>query len=41
MHMRHGVPGIEMNDDCFHAKTTVAARRNVALNADILHRLKS
>ena len=40
MHMRHGVPGIEMNDHCFHAKSTVA-RRNVALNADILHRLKS
>ena len=38
--MRHGVPEIEMNDDCFHAESTVA-RRNTALNADILRRLRS
>ena len=24
MRMRHGVPEIEMNDDCFHAESTVA-----------------
>ena len=39
--MRHGVPEIEMNDDCFHAESTVA-RRNAALNADgILRWLRS
>ena len=39
--MRHGVPEIEMNDDCFHAESTVA-RRNAALKADsILRCLRS
>ena len=37
---RHGVPEIEMNDDCFHAESTVA-RHNAALIADILCRLRS
>ena len=37
---RHGVPEIEMNDDCFHAESTVATR-NAAPNADILCRLRS
>ena len=41
MRMRHGVPEIEMNDDCFHAEPTVA-RCNAALNADIrLGRMRS
>ena len=38
--MHHGVPEIEMNGDCFHAESTVA-RRNAALNASILRRLRS
>ena len=37
--MRHGVPEIEMNDDCFHAESAVA-RRNAALN-DILRQLRN
>ena len=40
MRMRHGVPEIEMNGDCFCAETTVA-RRNATLNADILRQLRS
>ena len=36
----HGVPEIEMNDDCFHAESAVA-RRNAALNADILRQLRN
>ena len=38
--MRHGVPEIEMNDDCFHAEST-DARRNAVLNASILRRFRS
>ena len=38
--MRHGVPEIEINDDCFHAESTFA-RRNAVLNANILRRLRS
>ena len=38
--MRHSVPKIEMNDDYLYAESTVA-RRNAALNAAILRRLRS
>ena len=38
--MLHGVPETEMNDDCFHAESTVA-RRNAPLNADVLGLLRS
>ena len=38
--MRHSVPELEMNDDCFHAESTVA-RRNAAPGVYILHRLRS
>ena len=40
MRMRHDMPEIEMNDDCFRAESTVA-RRNAALNTDILRRLRT
>ena len=38
--MRHGVPEIEMNSDCFHVQSA-ESRRNAALNADILHWLRN